>query len=125
MKLSNIFLKFPNFVLGSQSFYLKHTDDIICLDVNQHPKMKNVIATGQIGTNPSVHVWDSVTKETLSIIQGNHSKGICSVDFSCTGKNLVTVGLEDEHNIVIWRWQDGKFYVEKYQFLALTNDTKY
>ncbi|GFS05106.1 echinoderm microtubule-associated protein-like 6 [Elysia marginata] len=92
---------------GTQSFYLKHSDDIICLDVNQHPKFKNVIATGQIGNNPSVHVWDGVTKETLSVIQGGHSKGICSVDFSCTGKNIVTVGLEEEHNVIVWRWQDG------------------
>ncbi|GFN97686.1 echinoderm microtubule-associated protein-like 6 [Plakobranchus ocellatus] len=96
-----------NLAAGTQSFYLKHTDDIICLDVNQHPKFKNVIATGQIGNIPSVHIWDGVTKETLSIIQGGHSKGICSVDFSCTGKNIVTVGLEDDHNVVVWRWQDG------------------
>ena len=25
---------------GVQSFYLEHTDDIICLAVNQHPKFK-------------------------------------------------------------------------------------
>lgn len=25
---------------GVQSFYLEHTDDIICLTVNQHPKYK-------------------------------------------------------------------------------------
>ncbi|XP_055878559.1 echinoderm microtubule-associated protein-like 6 isoform X2 [Biomphalaria glabrata] len=96
-----------NLATSTQSFYLKHTDDIICLDVNQHPKLKNVIATGQIGTKPTIHIWDSVTKETLSIIQGGHSKGVCSLDFSCTGKNLVSVGLEDEHNIIVWRWQDG------------------
>ncbi|BFZ11617.1 hypothetical protein BsWGS_14656 [Bradybaena similaris] len=96
-----------NLSSGTQSFYLKHTDDIICLCINQHPKFKNVIATGQIGNVPCVHVWDAATKETLSILQGGHSKGVCSVTFSCTGKNLVTVGLEDEHNLIVWRWQDG------------------
>ena len=35
---------------GTQSFYLEHTDDILSLTVNQHPKYKNIIATGQIGT---------------------------------------------------------------------------
>lgn len=34
---------------GSQSFYLEHTDDILCLTVNQHPKYRNVVATSQIG----------------------------------------------------------------------------
>jgi hypothetical protein len=36
-------------LLGSQSFYLEHTDDILCLTVNQHPKYRNVVATSQIG----------------------------------------------------------------------------
>ncbi|XP_064600933.1 echinoderm microtubule-associated protein-like 6 [Liolophura sinensis] len=96
-----------NLSTGSQSFYLEHTDDIISLTTNQHPKYKNIVATGQIGNTPSVHIWDAATKETLSVIRGDHSKGVCCVDFSSTGKYLVTVGLEDEHNIVVWRWQEG------------------
>ena len=32
---------------NTQSFYLEHTDDIICLTINQHPKFPNVIATGR------------------------------------------------------------------------------
>lgn len=44
---------FEHFLLpvltGTQSFYLEHTDDILCLTVNQHPKYQNVVATGQIG----------------------------------------------------------------------------
>lgn len=40
---------------GSQTFYLQHTDDILCLAVNQHPKFANVIATGRLtGFVPSV-----------------------------------------------------------------------
>ncbi|XP_042370926.1 echinoderm microtubule-associated protein-like 6, partial [Plectropomus leopardus] len=38
-----------NLSAGTQSFYLEHTDDILCLTVNQHPKYQNIIATGQIG----------------------------------------------------------------------------
>ena len=90
---------------GAQSFYLEHTDDIICLAVNQHPKFKTIVATGQIGNPPSVHIWNAITKDTVSILKGEHSKGICSVDFSCTGKYVVSVGLE--HNVTVWRWQEG------------------
>ncbi|KAL5008221.1 hypothetical protein ScPMuIL_013802 [Solemya velum] len=96
-----------NLSTGSQSFYTGHTDDIICLSVNQHQKFKNIVASGQIGNPPSVHVWDAASKQTLSIVRGEHSKGICSVDFSGTGKYLLTVGLEDEHRIAVWRWQEG------------------
>lgn len=35
--------------LGSQSFYQEHTDDILCLTINQHPKFTNIVATGQVG----------------------------------------------------------------------------
>ncbi|KAK7103893.1 echinoderm microtubule-associated protein-like 6 [Littorina saxatilis] len=96
-----------NLSSGTQSFYLKHTDDIIALTVNQHPKFKSTVATAQIGNPPTVHVWDAITKETLSILQGDHKGGICSVDFSCTGKMLLTVGLEEDHDLTVWRWQDG------------------
>ncbi|XP_033874936.2 echinoderm microtubule-associated protein-like 6 isoform X2 [Acipenser ruthenus] len=92
---------------GTQSFYLEHTDDILCLTVNQHPKYKNVIATGQIGTTPSIHVWDAMSKQTLSILRCSHAKGVSYVNFSATGKLLLSVGVDPEHTITVWRWQEG------------------
>ncbi|XP_030627440.1 echinoderm microtubule-associated protein-like 6 isoform X1 [Chanos chanos] len=92
---------------GTQSFYLEHTDDILCLTVNQHPKYKNVIATGQIGTTPCIHVWDAMSKQTLSILRCSHGKGVGYVNFSATGKLLLSVGVDPEHTITVWRWQEG------------------
>uniref|UniRef100_A0A3B5AX58 Echinoderm microtubule-associated protein-like 6 n=1 Tax=Stegastes partitus TaxID=144197 RepID=A0A3B5AX58_9TELE len=92
---------------GTQSFYLEHTDDILSLTVNQHPKYKNIIATGQIGTTPSIHVWDAMSKQTLSILRCPHTKGVSYVNFSATGKLLLSVGVEPEHTITVWRWQEG------------------
>uniref|UniRef100_A0A3B4GUS1 EMAP like 6 n=1 Tax=Pundamilia nyererei TaxID=303518 RepID=A0A3B4GUS1_9CICH len=92
---------------GTQSFYLEHTDDILCLTVNQHPKFKNIIATGQIGTTPSIHVWDAMGKQTLSILRCPHSKGVGYVNFSATGKLLLSVGVDPEHTITVWRWQEA------------------
>ncbi|XP_055449170.1 echinoderm microtubule-associated protein-like 5 [Psammomys obesus] len=103
-----------NVATGTQSFYQEHNDDILCLTVNQHPKFINIVATGQVGdsadmsaTAPSVHIWDAVNKQTLSILRCSHSKGVCSVSFSATGKLLLSVGLDPEHTITIWRWQEG------------------
>nr|XP_020441832.1 echinoderm microtubule-associated protein-like 6 isoform X2 [Monopterus albus] len=99
---------------GIQSFYLEHTDDILCLTVNQHPKYKNIIATGQIGdiselpgSTPLIHVWDAMSKQTLSILRCPHSKGVSYINFSATGKLLLSVGVEPEHTITVWRWQEG------------------
>ena len=99
---------------GNQSFYLEHTDDIICLAANLHSKFKNIVASGQIGNPPSIHVWDAVTKETKSILRGGHSRGVCSLDFSCTGKYIVSVDLADDHQIAVWRWQDGRDLTDHY-----------
>ncbi len=41
-------------------------------------------------------------------IQGLHTRGVCAVNFSCTGKLLLTVGLDDEHTVAVWRWQEGQ-----------------
>ncbi|KAM9313939.1 echinoderm microtubule-associated protein-like 6 [Pholidichthys leucotaenia] len=96
-----------NLSAGTQSFYLEHTDDILCLTVNQHPKYQNIIATGQIGLTPSIHVWDAMTKHTLSILRCSHAKGVGYINFSATGKLLLSVGVEPEHTITVWRWQEG------------------
>uniref|UniRef100_A0A3P9NF13 Echinoderm microtubule-associated protein-like 6 n=1 Tax=Poecilia reticulata TaxID=8081 RepID=A0A3P9NF13_POERE len=98
---------------GTQSFYLEHTDDILCLTVNQHPKYQNIIATGQIGLAPSIHVWDAMTKQTLSILRCSHAKGVGYVNFSATGKLLLSVGVEPEHTITVWRWQEGSKVTSK------------
>lgn len=92
-----------------QSFYLEHTDDIISLCVNGNPKYKNIIATGQIGKLSAIHVWDAITKKQHSILTGLHNdiQGVCSLNFSSSGKLLVSVGLDDKYTIGVWRWKEG------------------
>uniref|UniRef100_A0A673YGQ8 EMAP like 6 n=1 Tax=Salmo trutta TaxID=8032 RepID=A0A673YGQ8_SALTR len=108
-----------NLSAGTQSFYLEHTDDILCLTVNQHPKYLNIIATGQIDIffyiclAPSIHVWDAMSKQTLSVLRCSHAKGVGYVNFSATGKLLLSVGVEPEHTITIWRWQEGSKVTSK------------
>lgn len=60
------------------------------------------------GTTPSIHVWDAMSKQTLSILRCPHTKGVGYVNFSATGKLLLSVGVEPEHTITVWRWQEGR-----------------
>ncbi len=69
----------------TQSFYTAHTDDILCLE--PHPSF-DLVATGQIGRDPSVHVWDVKTMETQSILKGEHSRGVCALGFSGTCEHI-------------------------------------
>lgn len=36
----------------------------------------------KVGRDPAVHVWDTETLKTLSILKGQHQRGVCAVDFS-------------------------------------------
>lgn len=49
-----------------------------------------------------------MTKQTLSILRCSHAKGVGYVNFSATGKLLLSVGVEPEHTITVWRWQEGE-----------------
>ncbi len=86
---------------------MEHNDDIISLAVNENPKFKNIVATGQIGVVPEIHIWNALTLEKLSILTGSHKNGVCSLNFSSSGKLLVSVGLDSVFTVCVWRWKDG------------------
>jgi WD40 repeat protein len=61
--------------LGTQKFYTNHTDDIISMAVHNGEKYGNIVASGQIGENPTIHIWDAQTRKTLSVLSGKHKRG--------------------------------------------------
>lgn len=48
-----------------------------------------------------------MTKHTLSMLRCFHTKGVNYINFSATGKLLVSVGVDPDHTITVWRWQEG------------------
>lgn len=60
-----------------------------------------------VGTTPTIHIWDAMSKQTISMLRCFHTKGVNYVNFSATGKLLVSVGVDPEHTITVWRWQEG------------------
>jgi WD40 repeat protein len=89
----------------TQRYHVKNDDDILSLAV--HPNGKYV-ATGQIGKEPIVCVWDTETGDTLSILRGVHSIGVCALAFSGDGKYLASVGLDNYHTLAVWDWKQGR-----------------
>ncbi|VDK75744.1 unnamed protein product [Litomosoides sigmodontis] len=130
-----------------QRYYTKHTSDIKCMAV--HPN-KLHIATGQtsrrflekngfnIHRSPissitelnnvletdqykaHVHIWDSVTLQTLRTIgtgnaNANFDRGIqcCAFSHATTDGMLIAI-IDDshEHTLTVWEWQKGKKIAE-------------
>ena len=88
----------------SQKFNVQHTDEVMSMCISPD---RRYIATGQLGRNPIVVVWDAVTGETIRELSGFHKRAVSQVEFSCDGKLLATAGNDDNHSIAVYDWMSG------------------
>ena len=89
----------------AQQFFTAHTDDIVSLAM--HPE-REIIATGQVGKDPSICVWSSTTCELLAELKGFHQRAVCALSFDGTGKFLASVGMDDDHSVAVYDWQSRR-----------------
>ncbi|XP_072318016.1 echinoderm microtubule-associated protein-like 6, partial [Eucyclogobius newberryi] len=89
----------------AQRFYHGHSDDIISLTL--HPD-RVLVASGQVGPEPFICVWDSYSTSTVSILQEQHSHGVSGLGFSADGQRLVSVGLDQKNTVCVWDWRRGR-----------------
>ncbi|XP_047459469.1 echinoderm microtubule-associated protein-like 6 [Mugil cephalus] len=89
----------------SQRFYLGHNDDIISLAL--HPE-RSLVATGQVGKDPFVCVWDSFSVQTVALLRDGHTHGVACLAFSSDGQRLASVGLDAKNTVCIWEWRRGR-----------------
>jgi hypothetical protein len=43
--------------------------------VHNGEKNGNIVASGQIGENPTIHIWEAQSRRTLSVLSGKHKRG--------------------------------------------------
>lgn len=88
----------------TQSYFTQHKDLITCINIFHSNDSKTIVATGECGMRPVVHIWDSDTKKILSSIQGYHRKGILFIDFSPNKLNVIIMGMDKYHCITLDNW---------------------
>ena len=82
-----------------------HTDDITALAI--HPE-GTIIATGEVGKNPAIIVWDSSTcTEIKQFRQGEDSRAVSTLSFSGDGTLLASCALDNNHLVRVWFWSMG------------------
>lgn len=81
------------YLIGSsyQEFYAEHKNEII--SICNH---NDIVASGEFGAVPYIHIWDLRTRKTLRVIAGTHRKGIHILKFVEDGKKLIACGLGEE-----------------------------
>jgi len=94
-----------------QRFFLEHDDDIVSMAI--HPDRRTV-ATGQVGKDPAVIVWDTGTCESLATLQqGDGNRGVGALAFTPDGKRLAAVCTDNNHTLYLWDWSRRKVLMER------------
>jgi lipoxygenase homology domain-containing protein 1 len=88
---------------NTQTFFRGHSDDIHCLAIHPDPTLK-FVATGQLGENPRICVWNYDTKEIMMHTTEPLIKGIKNIAFSPDGRMLCASAMDEKHCIAVWDW---------------------
>jgi WD40 repeat protein len=64
-----------------------------------------VVATGERGPTPAVHVWDAAGLRALAVLRGLHHRGVGHVAFSPSGRFLATLGDGAHGLLVVYDWK--------------------
>lgn len=97
-----------NVQAGVQMHFTQHTDLITCVKVYFADKGDTIVASGECGVRPAIHVWDCESRVLLATLRGFHRNGIAQVDFSPNRKLLVSLGMDTYYCIAIYEWRSGE-----------------
>ncbi|KAJ5074830.1 hypothetical protein M0811_07873 [Anaeramoeba ignava] len=99
-----------NLKTKTQKFFYGHSSEIICNAI--HPS-RQIFATGDSSEKPLLCVWGIGNSRPISYFSPPHDSGIYAVTFSKDGTLLASVGLDDNHTICIWDWENNKLICSK------------
>ena len=74
-----------------QRFYQGHHQKICC--IAKHP-FRQIVATGEVANEPTIHIWNAITLETLIVLKTSHENGVLHISFSKDGEYIVSVGID-------------------------------
>jgi len=90
---------------NTQRFMLEHDDDVLCLATDPTGQF---CATGQVGQQPWLCIWDTASMECLARYRSPLTKGIKCVAFSNDGELVVASGMDVDHSMAIFQWKATK-----------------
>ena len=91
--------------LNKQKYYLGHQNEVISIAISK--KNCKYIASGERGIRPSIHIWDSQTRQTKQILSGFHSQAVHLMEFGYNEIYLLTCGKLIDSPILLYDWVKG------------------
>ncbi|OQR90411.1 microtubule-associated protein [Thraustotheca clavata] len=104
----------------SQRHFKQHQDEVV--SIAMHPELE-IIASGEVGKYPAIHIWHSHSLSILSTLRGVHKRGIVELAFNGSGSVLASAGGDPDSTILIYDWAMGQLLAQiktgNYKILGL------
>jgi microtubule-associated protein-like 6 len=94
--------------MHEQKFFTAHSDVVLCMKCYHTADGSTIVASGEAGVRPSIHIWNAETLTLMSTLKGFHRNGVAQVDFSPDHTKLATIGLDTYHSIAVYLWVTGE-----------------
>ena len=107
--------------LNKQKYYLGHQNEVISIAISK--KNCKYIASGERGIKPSIHIWDSQTRQTKQILSGFHSQGVHLMEFGYNEIYLLTCGKLFDSPILLYDWVKG-IIIYSFKMKGVAQDIK-
>lgn len=105
-----------------QKIFQNHKQAISCIANNE-----SFFATGEMGPDPVIHVWDCKTLAIKFTLSGILKEGVTHICFSNDGKKLAAMERAESHSVVIYdftKLQSGKVVDLSEQVLGIFSGPK-
>jgi hypothetical protein len=84
---------------------------VISLDIAEE---HNLVASGELGTLPAIHIWDSQTQSNIGIIKGLHQDGVNLLKFFKKDEFLASTGRRIPSPVLIYKIKDMQLVLSTY-----------
>lgn len=100
---------------SKQEYFKGHNSRISCMAASVN--RKHLIASGEIGHNPTVKLWDINTCNEIGSLENGHSASVEFLVFTDHDHTLLSMGAEYQHFVCIWKsmsgeWHDGRLHMK-------------
>ena len=92
-----------NVITRKQRYFVGHSCTVTALAVCSG---STIVASGQMGQLPPIHIWDSTSLQTVGMLRGYHRRAIGHLQFSRDSRLLVSVGKDDFHSVAVYDWRN-------------------
>ena len=90
---------------NKQKFYTAHENEVISIAVSH--QRGTYIASGELAQRPSIHIWNSSSRETLMILKGHHMNGVHLLSFAYDENYILSCGKKETSPILVHDWKKG------------------